>query len=97
LGRQRKSRDQSHNCEVSVLLAERFAKYDQDKEDDYRHWMLVNSLAFGLLIALIAVGVWLMVNIKGEVRSGSRSQDHFLTMATQVLTEISVSTRRLCA
>jgi hypothetical protein len=40
------------------------AKFESgDGEDDYRHRMIVNGLAFVVLAALIMIGIWLAANI----------------------------------
>jgi hypothetical protein len=40
------------------------AKFESDdREDDYRHRMIVNGLALVVLVALIVIGIWLAVNI----------------------------------
>jgi hypothetical protein len=47
---------------VTVLLS--LAKYESDgEEDDHRHRMLDNVLAFVVTFALIAIGVWLASNL----------------------------------
>jgi hypothetical protein len=44
----------------------RLAKYERDgQEDDYRHRMTKNVLAFFVTVVLIATGVWLAANIHG--------------------------------
>jgi hypothetical protein len=66
-GRRGERRDASRECDVNTLLIRSFAKYErQSQEDDYRHRMIVNGLAFALTIALTMIGVWLAVNIKAE-------------------------------
>jgi Mn2+/Fe2+ NRAMP family transporter len=45
-----------------ILLS--FAKFERDdREDDYRHRMIMNVLAFIVLLVLTIIGVWLAVNI----------------------------------
>jgi hypothetical protein len=47
-----------YSSDVTILLS--LAKFESDgQEDDYRHRMLVNTLAFVVTVALIATGVWL--------------------------------------
>lgn len=43
------------------------SRYERDREepDDFRHRMLANAAAGAFTIALIAVGIWLAVNITG--------------------------------
>ena len=55
----------SDGCEISILLAERFAKYEQGQEDDHWRGMMENGLAFALIIALIAIGLWLVPSFLG--------------------------------
>jgi hypothetical protein len=46
---------------------ESLAKYERDgHEDDYRHRMVMNGLAFVVTVGLIAAGVWLAANIDDE-------------------------------
>ena len=53
---------QNHEPNIVFLLS--LAKYERDgEEDDYRHRMIENGLAFMVTIALIATGVWLASNL----------------------------------
>jgi hypothetical protein len=63
-GESAKSRraDQKHEQNIVFLLS--LAKYESDgEEDDYRHRMIVNGLAFVVTVGLIATGVWLASNL----------------------------------
>jgi hypothetical protein len=45
-----------------VLLS--LAKFERDdRQDDYRHRMIMNALAFIVLVVLIAIGLWLITTI----------------------------------
>jgi hypothetical protein len=46
---------------ISSVLS--LAKYERGDEDDYRHRMIMNGLAFVVTVALIAAGIWLAANI----------------------------------
>jgi len=49
-------------ADISSILS--LAKYERDQhEDNYRHRMMVNGLAFAATIVLIASGLWLASNI----------------------------------
>jgi hypothetical protein len=40
------------------------AKFERDdRQDDYRHRMIMNALAFIVLVVLIAIGLWLITTI----------------------------------
>jgi hypothetical protein len=50
--------------EPNIVLLLSLAKYEGDgQEDDYRHRMIVNGLAFLVTVALMATGVWLVSNL----------------------------------
>jgi hypothetical protein len=60
----RHGREPTHGCGPDISSALSLAKYERDQhEDDYRHRMMLNGLAFAVTIALIASGVWLAANI----------------------------------
>ena len=48
-----------------VLLSLTKFEHD-DREDDYWHRMTVNGVAFVVLLALIAIGVWLADNVSDQ-------------------------------
>jgi hypothetical protein len=52
---------QQHEPNIVFLLS--LAKYESGEENDYRHRMIVNALAFAVTVALIAMGVWLASNL----------------------------------
>ena len=53
---------------ISVIL--NLAKFEVDaREDDYRHRMMMNGLAFLVLLALIIIGIWLAANISDQHHS----------------------------
>jgi hypothetical protein len=57
-------RDVIQNHEPNIVFLLSLAKYGSDgEEDDYRHRMIVNGLAFMVTLALIATGVWLVGNL----------------------------------
>jgi hypothetical protein len=47
--------------DISSLLS--LAKYERGSEDDYRQRMIVNGLALVAIVALIATGVLLVINL----------------------------------
>ncbi len=48
----------------NILLFESFSAYEREgRDDDYRHRMVANFIAFVVTMALIAGGVWLAANI----------------------------------
>jgi len=50
---------------ISLIL--NLAKFEVDvREDDYRHRMIMNGLAFVVLLALIIIGIWLAANINDQ-------------------------------
>jgi hypothetical protein len=58
----RRERSLDRDPNISSVLS--LAKYDcHGQEDDYRHRMIMNGLAFIVTVALIAIGVWLAANI----------------------------------
>jgi hypothetical protein len=57
-------REPTHDRGPDISSVLSLAKYECDQEqDDYRHRMMLNGLAFAVTIALIASGVWLAANI----------------------------------
>lgn len=53
-----------HDRDPTISSVLSLARYERDgQEDDYRHRMIVNALAFVVTIVLIATGVWLAANI----------------------------------
>jgi hypothetical protein len=55
-------REPSNHEDPSLLLS--IAKFERDdREDDYRHRMIMNALALIVVVILIVIGVWLMTNI----------------------------------
>jgi hypothetical protein len=57
------SRKPTYNGEAGLLLS--LAKFERDdREDDYRHRMIMNTLAFIVLVVLIGIGLWLMARVK---------------------------------
>jgi hypothetical protein len=58
-------REPPHHGDPDILLS--LAKFERDdREDDYRHRMIMNGLAFVTLLALIVIGVWLTDNISDQ-------------------------------
>jgi hypothetical protein len=56
-----------HHHDPSISLVLNLAKFEVDNRDeDYRHRMIVNGLAFVALLALILIGVWLAANINEQ-------------------------------
>jgi hypothetical protein len=70
-------RGPTHHADPGRLLS--FAKFERDRrQDDHRHRMVLNALAFIVIVVLIVIGVWLITNIN--------DQDHTLlhTSAYQI-------------
>jgi hypothetical protein len=63
---QRERRNESDGCEIIFLLAERFGKYEQARENDNWRGMTENGLAFVMIIALITIGLWLVPSFLGK-------------------------------
>jgi hypothetical protein len=60
-------REPAHDHDPSISFILNLAKFEVDnREDDYRHRMIVNGLAFAVLLALILIGVWLAANISDQ-------------------------------
>ncbi len=58
-------REPIHDGDSGILLS--LAKFERDdREDDYRHRMIMNGLAFVILLALIVIGVWLADNVSDQ-------------------------------
>ena len=50
---------------ISLIL--NLAKFEVDvREDDYRHRMIMNGLAFVVLLVLTIIGIWLAANINDQ-------------------------------
>jgi hypothetical protein len=48
--------------DISLTLS--LIKFELDgREDDYQHRMIMNGLAFVVLLALVTIGIWLAANI----------------------------------
>jgi hypothetical protein len=59
------SREPTRHGDPGVLLS--LAKFERDdREDEYRHRMIVNTLAFIVLVILTVMGLWLMTNINDQ-------------------------------
>jgi hypothetical protein len=65
-GRTAPRREPIHDRDLMILSVLSLAKYERDgQEDDYRHRMIMNVVAFVVTVVLIATGVWLVANIHG--------------------------------
>jgi hypothetical protein len=57
-------REPTHD-RISLIL--NLSKFEVDvREDDYRHRMIMNGLAFVVLLVLIVIGIWLVSNINDQ-------------------------------
>jgi hypothetical protein len=62
-----RQRGSTHDRDPGISLILNLAKFEiPNREDDYRHRMIVNGLAFAVLLALILIGVWLAANIHDQ-------------------------------
>jgi hypothetical protein len=60
-----KWREPIHDDDPNILLS--LGKFERDdREDDFRHRMIVNGLAFVVSLALIVIGVWLADNVSDQ-------------------------------
>jgi hypothetical protein len=60
-------RGSTHHGGLGILLTLSLAKFELDgREDDYQHRMIMNGLAFVVLLALIIIGIWLASNINDQ-------------------------------
>jgi hypothetical protein len=58
-------RDPNRQGDPGILLS--LAKFERDDgEDDYRHRMIMNMLAFIVLLTLTMIGFWLAININDQ-------------------------------
>jgi hypothetical protein len=58
-------REPTHHGDLGLLLS--LAKFERDRRtDDHRPRMLLNALAFIVIVVLIVIGVWLMTNINDQ-------------------------------
>ena len=62
----------SQNLPTCVAKLEPRGIQREDREDDYRHRMVANFIAFIVTMALIAGGVWLAANIDYHRSAGAR-------------------------
>lgn len=63
-----RSCEPAYDGDPGILLS--LAKFEHDDpKDDYRHRMTVNGVAFVVLLALIAIGVWLADNVSDQHRT----------------------------
>jgi hypothetical protein len=76
------------NQRISSIL--NLAKFELDaREEDYRHRMIMNGLAFVVLLALITIGIWLAANINDQhhtlrprnFNAALDSADHWMLLA----------------
>jgi hypothetical protein len=53
-----------HHRDPGISLILSLVKFEFDgREDHYQHRMIMNGLAFVVLLALVTIGIWLAVNI----------------------------------
>jgi hypothetical protein len=53
-------REPIHHRDANTLLLDRFAQYERGGEDDdFQHRMIMNGLAFAVVVVLTATGSWL--------------------------------------
>ena len=65
-------REPIHDRDPNISLAEDLAKYERDDhDDDYRHRMIMNGVAVVVIVALIAIGIWLAANINDQGHASS--------------------------
>jgi hypothetical protein len=58
-------REPTNHGEPGLLLS--LAKFERDgREEDYPHRMIMNALAFIVIIIMTVIGVWLMININDQ-------------------------------
>jgi hypothetical protein len=57
-------RGPTRHRDPGILLTLSLVKFELDgREDDYQHRMIMNGLAFVVLLALVIIGIWLAANI----------------------------------
>jgi hypothetical protein len=57
-------RGPTHDRDQGISLILSLVKFELDRrEDDYQHRMVMNCLAFFVLLALTIIGIWLAANI----------------------------------